>query len=156
MTNASPFPSPHVILEKNNLQTAQGWTKSYIELVASYVHPKTNNWQSPSITLSQLRAKMDLDRQRRLIGPAKNKKAKRASGRIFCFRQVYFTKSCQQIWVRVNQPFIPFIHHIWGETVLWGTVFYHKDLGKNAVFHNFAVQIALRVQYSGDRSTRGL
>ena len=39
---ASP-PSPHVILEKNNLQTAQGWTKSNIELVASYVHPKTNN-----------------------------------------------------------------------------------------------------------------
>ena len=28
----------------------------------------------------------------------------------FCVRQVYFTKSCQQIWVRVNQPFILFIH----------------------------------------------
>ena len=26
-------------------------------------------------------------------------------------------------WVRVNQPFILFIHHIWGETVLWGAVF---------------------------------
>ena len=25
--------------------------------------------------------------------------------------------------MRVNQPFISFIHHIWGETVLWGTVF---------------------------------
>ena len=25
--------------------------------------------------------------------------------------------------MHVNQPFIPFIHHIWGETVLWGTVF---------------------------------
>ena len=23
----------------------------------------------------------------------------------------------------INQPFILFIHHIWGETVLWGTVF---------------------------------
>ena len=46
------------------------------------------------------------------------------SGRIFCVRQVYLTKSCHQIWVRVNQPFIPFIkHHIWGETVPWGTVF---------------------------------
>ena len=41
------------------------------------------------------------------------------SGRIFCFRQVYFTKSCQQIWGCVNQPFILFIHHIWGETVLF-------------------------------------
>ena len=32
------------------------------------------------------------------------------SGRFFCVRQVYFTKSCQQIWVRVNQPFILLIH----------------------------------------------
>ena len=45
------------------------------------------------------------------------------SGRIFCVRQVYCTKSCEQVWVRVNQPFIPFKHHIWGEIVLWGTVF---------------------------------
>ena len=41
------------------------------------------------------------------------------SGLIFCFRQVHFTKSCQQIWGCVNQPFILFIHHIWGETVLF-------------------------------------
>ena len=65
---------------------------------------------------SHLRAIMALD-HRRLIRPGKK------SGRIFCVRQVYFTKSCQQIWVHVNQPFISFIHHIWGETVLWGTVF---------------------------------
>ena len=45
------------------------------------------------------------------------------SGRIFCVRQIYFTKSCQQVWGRVNQPFILFIHHIWGETVPWGAVF---------------------------------
>ena len=44
----------------------------------------------------------------------------RSASNFFCVRQVYFTKSCQQIWVRVNQPFIPFINHIWGETVLWG------------------------------------
>ena len=31
--------------------------------------------------------------------------------------------TCQQIWGRVNQPFILFIHHIWGETVPWGAVF---------------------------------
>ena len=46
-----------------------------------------------------------------------NKLLGNKSGRIFCFRQVYFTKSCQQIWGCVNQPFILFIHHIWGETV---------------------------------------
>ena len=28
------------------------------------------------------------------------------SDRIFCLRQVYFTKSGQQVWGRVNQPFI--------------------------------------------------
>ena len=33
------------------------------------------------------------------------------SGRIFDVRQVYLTKSCQQIWVRVNQHFILFIQH---------------------------------------------
>ena len=29
--------------------------------------------------------------------------------KFFCFRQVYFTKSCQQIWGCVNRPFIFFI-----------------------------------------------
>ena len=41
------------------------------------------------------------------------------SGRIFCFRQVYFTKSCQQIWECVNQPSMLFIRHISGETTLF-------------------------------------
>ena len=36
---------------------------------------------------------------RRLIRPGKK------SGRILCVRQVYFTKSCQQIWMSENQPF---------------------------------------------------
>ena len=39
------------------------------------------------------------------------------SGRIFCFWQVYFTKSCQQIWGCIKQPFILFIHHIWGDVI---------------------------------------
>ena len=76
---------------KNNLQTAQEWTKSHIGLALDH---------------------------RRLIRPGKKIPAE-----FFAIRQVYFTKSCQQIWVRVNQPFISFIHHIWGETVLWRTVF---------------------------------
>ena len=91
---------------------------------------------------------MDLD-HRRLIRPSKK------SGRIFCFRQVYFTKSCQQIWVRVNQLFIPFIHPIWGETVLCGTVFIIQTLDRMQYFtilqyklHSFNIQ--------DDRSTRGL
>ena len=48
-----------------------------------------------------------------------NKFLENKSGQSFCFRQVYFTKSCQQIRGCVNQPFILFIHHIWGETVLF-------------------------------------
>ena len=32
------------------------------------------------------------------------------SGPICCIRQVYFTKSCQQIWGSVNQPFIYFLY----------------------------------------------
>ena len=95
-----------MILEKNNLPTVQEWTKSYIELIALYVHPKNSNHLR-----SHLRAIMALDHSR--LG-LENK-----SGRIFCFRQVYFTKSCQQIWGCVNQPFILFIRHIWGETVLF-------------------------------------
>ena len=38
------------------------------------------------------------------------------SGRFFLVGQVYFKSSCQQIWGCVNQPFI---HHIWGETILF-------------------------------------
>ena len=65
---------------------------------------------------SHSRATMALDHSR--LG-LENKFLENKSGRIFCVRQVYFTKSCQQVWGRVNQPFILFIHHIWGETVLF-------------------------------------
>ena len=63
---------------------------------------------------SHLRAIMALDHSR-----FKAWKTKQALKLPFRFRHVYFTKSCQQIWGCVNQPFILFIHHIWGETVLF-------------------------------------
>ena len=47
---------------------------------------------------------------------------------------------------RVNQPFILFIHHIWGEIVPWGAVFIIQTSDRISVFHNFAIQIAL-IQY---------
>ena len=127
-----------VILEEKKLQTAEELTKSYSELITSWsVHPKNSNhlW-------SHLRAIMALDHSR--LG-LENK-----SGRIFCVRQVYFTKSCQQIWVRVNQPYISFIHHIWGETVLRGTVFIIQTSDRMQYFklYSFTIQ--------EDRSTRGL
>ena len=90
-----------MILEKNNLQRAQERTKSNIDLIASYVHQKTGNHLR-----SHLRAIMALD-HRRLIRPRKKIQAE-----FVCVRQVDFIKACQQISVRVNQPFIPFILRI--------------------------------------------
>ena len=66
-----------------------------------------------------------------------NKFLKNKPRRIFCVRQIYCTKSCQQIWVRVNQPFILFMHHFWGETVLWGAVFIIQISDKMQYFTTF-------------------
>ena len=55
---------------------------------------------------------MALDHSRLAL---ENKFLENKSGR----RQVYFTNFCPQIWECINQPFILFIHHIWGETVLF-------------------------------------
>ena len=121
--------------KKNNLQTAQEWTKSYIELIASYVHPKTGNHLR-----SHLRAIMALD-HRRLIRPGKK------IGPNF----LRSTNLLFKILVRVNQPFIPIIHHIWGETLVWGTVFILQTSDRKQYF---TIQIALNIHYDG--STRGL
>ena len=63
-----------------------------------YVHPKNSN-----PIRSHSRAIMALDHSRISL---ENKFLENNSGRIFCFRQVYFTKSCQQIWGCVIQLFI--------------------------------------------------
>ena len=102
-------------------------------MIALYVHPKNSNHLR-----SHLRAIMALDHSR--LG-LENKFLENKSGRIFCVRQVYFTKSCQQIWVRVNQPFIPFVHHIWGETVLWGTVFIRQTSDRMHYFTIFQYKV---------------
>ena len=60
---------------------------SYIELIASYVHPKNSNHLR-----SHLRAIMALDHSR--LGLENEKSLENKSGRIFCVRQVYLTKSC--------------------------------------------------------------
>ena len=103
--------------------------KSYIELIAVYIHPKNSNHLR-----SHLRAIMALDHSR--LG-LENKFLENKSGRIFCVRQVYLTKSCQQLWERVNQHFILFIHHIWGETVIWGAVFIIQTSDKMQYFTIF-------------------
>ena len=54
-----------------------------------------------------------------------------------------------------NPTFLPFVHHIWGETVLWGTVFIIQTCDRMQYFtilqyklHSFNIQ--------DDRSTPGL
>ena len=125
-----------MILEKTNLQTAQEWTKSYIELIASYVHPKSSNH-----LLSHLRAIMALD-HRILIRPGKK------------IRPNFYKILPTNLGV-CNQPFIPFIHHSWGETVLWGTVFIIQISDKMQYFTILQYKLqSFNIQ--DDRSTRGL
>ena len=90
------------------IATVQEWTKSYIELIALYALTK-NSSQGDHIQETVDYSRLGLE----------NKFFENKSGRIFAFDK--FT--CQQIWGRVNQPFILFIHHIWGETIPWGAVF---------------------------------
>ena len=115
-------------------------------MIALYVHPKNSNHLR-----SHLRARA-LDHSRLSL---ENKFLENKSGRIFCVRQVYFSESCQQVWERVSQPFILFIHHIWIETVSWGAVFIIQTSERMQYFtilqytlHSFNIQ--------EDRGTRGL
>ena len=109
------------------------WNKSCIELIALNLDPKNS-------LRSHLRTIMALNHSR--LG-VENK-----SGRIFCVRQVYFTNSCKQIWVRANQPFILFYTSRLRRKSTTRRCFYHTDLVQNAVFYNFSGQIAF-IQYSG-------
>ena len=113
---------------KGKLRLSDVWVKKncYIELIAVYIHPKNSNHLR-----SHLRTIMALDHSR--LG-LENEFLENKSGWIFCLRQVYLTKSCQQIWVRVNQHFILFIHHIWDETVIWGAVFIIQTTDKMQYF----------------------
>ena len=108
-------------------------------MIAIYIHPKNSNHLR-----SHLRAIMALGLSR--LG-LENEFLENESGRIFCVRQVYLTKSYQQLWARVNQHFILFIHHIWGETVIWVAVFITQTSDKMQYFtifqyklHSFNIQ----------------
>ena len=102
---------------------------------------------------SHLRAIMALDHSR--LG-LKNNFLENKSGRIFCVRQVYFTKSCQQIYGRVITNLL-YISYITSEVKQY----------YEALF--FIIQTSDRMQYftilqyklhsfniQDDRSTRGL
>ena len=134
-----------MILEKNNLRTAQEWAKSYFELTAPHVHQKAGNHLR-----SHLRAIMALD-HRILIRPEKKK-----SGRIFLRSTSLQSLANKSGCAGVNHPFISFIHHIWGETVPWGTVFIIQT-SDNRMQYFIILQYKLRsFNIQDDRSTRGL
>ena len=135
-----------MILEENNLQTVQEWTKSYIELIALYVHPKNSNHLR-----SHLRAIMALDHSR--LG-LENKFLENKSGRIF----LRSTSLLYKIWLTSLGAceltyYTFYISHLgWNSTMRRG--FYHTDLGQHYFtilkykLHSFNIQ--------DDRSTRGL
>ena len=113
-----------MILEKNNLQTAQEWTKSFIELIASYVHLKTGNHLR-----SHLRAIMALD-HRRLIRPGKK------------IRPNFLRSTsllCKILPTNLG-AYKPTFYTIYTSHLRWNSsmrhCFYHADLGQKAVFHN--------------------
>ena len=128
-----------MILEKNNLQTAREWSKSNIELMASYVHLKTGNH-----VRSHLKPIMVLDHHRLI-----------RSGKKIRPNFLYSTGLLYKILLTNLGACKPTLYTIYTSHLRWISTtrhcFYHTDLGKNELFHNFAIQIAL-IQYSG-RST---
>ena len=75
------------------------------------------------------------------------------SGRIFCVRQVYFAKSCQQSGCVSDLLIYTFYtSHLRGNSTM-RRCFYHTDLRQTTVFHIFSRQIAL-IQYSGPSIAR--
>ena len=124
--------------ERNNLQTAQEWTKrSYIEFIASYVHLKTGNHLRSHLTAII----MALD-HRRLIRPGKKIRPNflRSTSLLYKILPTNLG-ACKPTFYTIYTS-----HLRWNSTMRH--CFYHTDLGQNAVFHNFAIQIAL-IQYSG-------
>ena len=67
-------------------------------------------------------------------------------GRIFWVRQVYFTKSSQQIWGG-GGGCKPTFYTFNTSHLRWNSTIYHTDLVQNAVFHKFSRQIALSQIY---------
>ena len=129
-----------MILEKNNLQTAQEWTKSYIELIASYVHSKTGNH-----LLSHLRAVMAIDHRRSIRLRKKTRPTFWRSTSLLCKILPTNLGACK-----------PTFHTIYTSHLRWNSTmrhcFYHTDLGQITILqyklYSFNIQV--------DRSTRGL
>ena len=108
--------------KKNNLQTAQEWTKYYIELIASYVHPKNSNHLR-----SHLRAIMALDHCR-IIRPGKKfgPNFLRSTSLLYKILPTNLG-ACKTTFYTIYTS-----HLRWNSTMRY--CFYHTDLGQNAIF----------------------
>ena len=77
------------------------------------------------------------------------------SGRIFLRLRSLFYKTLPSNLGVCKPTFIPFRHHIWGETILWGAVFIIQTSDRMQYFTIFQYQLhSFNIQH--DRSTRGL
>ena len=133
-----------MILEKRNLQTAQEWNKFYIELIASYVHPKTGNHLR-----SHSRAIMDLVNGS-LIRPGKKIRPNFLRSTSLLYKILPTNLGgCKPTFYTIYTS-----HLRWNSTMRH--CFYRTHPWQNAVFHNFSIQIALIQSIQDDRSTRRL
>ena len=113
-----------MILEKNNLQTTQEWTKSYIELIASYVHPKTGNHLRSHL----LRAIMALG-HRILIRPGKKIPPNFLRSTSLLYKILPTNLGAR----KPNFYTIDTSHLRWNSTMRH--CFYHADLGSTIFIH---------------------
>ena len=119
------------------------WNKSSTELIALNVL----NVDLRNSLWSHLRAIVALDHSR--LGVEKKTLGKQTRSNFLRSTSLLkFTTSCQQIWVRANQPFIPFYTSRLRRKSTMRRCFYHTDLVQNAVFHNISRPVAF-IQYSG-------
>ena len=132
-----------MILAKNNLQTAQELTKSYIELISSYVHQETGNHFR-----SHLRAIMGLD-HRRLVRPGEKITPNFLRSTSLLYKMLTTNLgTCKLTFYTI------YTSHLRCNSTM-RHCFYHTDLGQNAVFHNLQYKMhSFNIQ--DDRSTCGL
>ena len=100
-----------------------------VDSLINYVHPKTGNHLR-----SHLRAIMALD-HRRLIRPGKKIRPNflRSTSLLYKILPTNLGE-----W---KPTFLPFVHHIWGETVLWGTVFIRQTSDRMHYFTIFQYKV---------------
>ena len=121
-----------MILETNKLQTAQEWTKCYIELIASDVHPKTGNHLRSHL----LKAIMALD-HRRLIRPGEKIRPNFLRSTSLRYKILPTNLgACKPTFYTVYTS-----HLRWNSSMRH--CFYHTDLGQKAVFHISKIQLVV-------------